>query len=262
MSDNSLLNPVDQSFTKIINDLQTKFASITAAKQPYLEEWYVFPFSFQVGVIQSGAGFRYARILFTNTIPGLPISSFFSIGDKIRVLQNGGSYLYFYVTDIFTSYIEVFGGSNYTLTNSLIIELSKGLINTPTGHPVILKYDPQITTQGGTYIAGPPIGVNYTFSMNGRMVNISANDLSGASITGASYLLTYLPVRAFQLESAFIKLFNNTPTIGLSYVKNALIVGTNPEQRGIYCLNVNEDPLVTGSANHLGIFFYTANSTL
>lgn len=252
------LNPVDKEFSDFLKDLSTRLYKLETARQPYFGDWYDFSEPFEYVTVQNGAGFRYGRIRYIDIPLRSVANNYFSIGDKIRYKQNAGTYQYAYVTNITSEYIEIFGGSSYVLQNEDITELGRGLVATPIGHPIDLPFAPQISAPAGTYNAGAPSGLQYSFSMNGRNVRMVMYDLGGSSISGSSSMLRFvLPVKAARIQTSFLQVLNNSATVGLAYVCNQLLPGTFEELGWIF-KDVSETWLATGTANHMGQIDYLA----
>lgn len=254
----SPLKPLDTEFFDRFKKLERKQGNTGRTRQLYKGDWFVFSERFEYVTVQNGAGFRYGRIRFVNSTLRARANDFFTIGDKIYLIQNAGTRQYYYVTNITSTYIEIFGGSTYVLQNQPIAELGRALTATPIGHPINLTFAPQISAPVGTYNAGAGAGLQYSFSMNGRNVRMIMYDLGGSSISGNdSMLRLVLPVKAARIQTSFLQVLNNSATIGLSYVCNQLLPGTFQELGWIF-RDVSETWLQTGTANHMGAMDYLA----
>ena len=251
------LNILDNRIIKDIRQPQKEVENISRTNQPVLGDWYTFREKLEFVEVQNGAGFRYGRVQFIdNTIDP---AKYLSVGDYIRYRQ-GGEYKYAYVTEFIGNEIEIYGGSQYVLASAEITEFGKGVSRLPSGHPISLKFDPQLEALGATFTQGSASGLDYRFSMQGRDVTIRAYDLGGSSVDDESILYFVLPVKALQIETARMTVLNGTATDGIVFVNNALI-GSPIDPANIYGVifkTVTETGFASGSANHQGRFSYTS----
>lgn len=215
----------------------------------YRGDWYEF---------KEPVSYSSANIIAVNNTT-VNLANTFSVGNPIRFKQ-GGAYQYGYVWRVATNTLTIFTGSDYSLTSAAITDLAKGINSAPSGHPVLLKYDPSLTCIGATYTPGTPTGINYQFSMNGPLVSLFPYDFSGGSVSGSSILKFTLPVPAKRFAFGSMALLNSTRTNAIAYIYDTAMVPTNPELYGTIYKNVNEDPLVAGATNHFGNLFYTVGN--
>jgi len=227
-----------------IRDLETTVSALSNARQPYIGDWFEF-----------NNIFTYSSATAMATT-GLDLTGSFKVGDKLRFKQ-GGAYQYAYVYDVSTTTLNIQTGSDYSLVAGTITDVAKG-INSASGHPIQMKFNPSLTAIGATFTQGAALGLDYRFSMTGDLVTIRQYDLGGSSVNGACVLQYTLPVPAQKLESSFIRLANGTATVALSYVANVSVTPTNPELYGVIFKDVTENALSSGSANHQGTISYFA----
>ena len=250
------MNPVDTEFQDMIARNSRNMREAQRGDQQYRGDWQEIREPMQYLTVQNGAGFRYGRISFVNT--AVDYVKYFAKGQMLRYKQLAGSYLYCYVTDVTSTYIEIFGGSAYVLANEVVTDVAKAIVPVPSGHPIMLVYNPQLDAIGATYTPGDPAGLDYQFSMSGGQVVLSLYDLGGGSVSGACVLSTYLPVRCEKIECGFFRILNVSPRIGLHYVGNSSVGFLVPNERGVMYKDIIESPLDAGSANHMGTLLYTA----
>lgn len=113
----------------------------------------------------------------------------YSVGDKIRLTQS--TVKYFYITGVTTTILTINGGTDYTLTNAAITDISYSKAATPVGFPQWFAYTPTFanTTLGSATVAG-------RFSMSGKTVSFMASFVLGAgSAIGTTPTATF-PVTA------------------------------------------------------------------
>jgi len=242
------MRTIGDNLAKTISAIKDKSESFSISPISYNGGWQ----EIREPVVWTSA----TRITVANVL--VDLSKSFAVGDKIRLKQVSGVYKYFYVTLVAANYLDITGGSDYTLLNEIVDDLAKGVTSSPIGHPVLLKYAPLLTAIGATYTAGSSDGLNYRFLMIGKQVLLSMYDLGGSSVNGACVLQFNLPIPAFQIESGFIRLLNITSTVALAYVSNISVTPTNPQLYGVIFKDVTELALANGSANHQGTIFYTA----
>ena len=164
-----------------VKNLKEKLSNLTLTNQMYMGDW------FRIREIVSYDGVNTIKFNDTN----INSSLFFSPGDKIKYVQNNLT-KYAYVYEVSNNKFKINGGSDFVLANQAIDELYKGISSTPSGHPVFLKYNPNITA--------PAPGASYSnlnanlyerayFSLNGKMCFLKIDVVFG-SLTGANSALT------------------------------------------------------------------------
>lgn len=129
----------------------------------------------------------------TITVPS-DATTKYSVGDKIRLTQS--TVKYFYITAVATTVLTINGGTDYTLTNAAISDISYSKASTPVGFPGIFSYTPAITADGGS----PAIG-NGTwgckFNMQGRNVTVYFKITRGSTTSfGTGNFYISLPITA------------------------------------------------------------------
>lgn len=160
--------------------------------RPLSGDWYDFKQSFEFVALENGVGLRYGQIKFTdNTL--YRHKDYFTIGDMIRYRQGSASYKYAYVTDITDSYIQINGGSEFVLANDVVTHVGRAISPTPIGHPMRLRWLPQLVADSGTYSNG---GVDideseqFFFSMTGPIVNMYMSLTDGNLTNDAVLFMT------------------------------------------------------------------------
>lgn len=248
-----MINPIDQELPKKISEIEKRLYKYEVARNVYQGDWYTLTEPVEFVSVDTGAGFREGVIKFKN--PEVEIRRYLAPGQMIRYKQT--TIKYAYITDIAGSTIKIYGGDDYILANAPVEEFSKAIVSVPTGHPIKLKYNPQLTALGATFTQGALMGLDYRFSMAGPDVLIYAYDLGGSSVNAACVLEHVLPIKAVRIETGLIRLLNGAVTIGLSYVNNGS-VSVDPSTKGVYFREVTETSLASGSANHQGNYSYHA----
>lgn len=185
------------------------------------------------------------------------LTSIFALGNKIRYKQ-GGDYQFAYVTAVTTNTITINTGTDYLLANATITDFYKGIVDVPSGHPVVLSFNPNFDAVGANYTPGTPAGLSYKFSMSGPEVTIYQNDGSGASVDGACVLSFELPVPAREGTISLIAMLNTTETIGLVKIADSLVGPTPPENYGFIFKDIGSGSLISGNVNHFGTTKYIA----
>jgi hypothetical protein len=172
-----------------LREIERQLGNLNNSRQPYFGDWYDFSEQFEYVTVQTGSGFRYGRIAFQDE--SLDPRDFFAIGDKIRFKQSGGTFKYFYVIDLTAAYIEITGGSDYTLVNEEVTDVGRGLVNNPIGHPGLFNYALQITPTAGVYTPSTEVA---NFYMVGKNVILNVS-ITGGNLTLAAFLIALAPVR-------------------------------------------------------------------
>lgn len=120
------------------------------------------------------------------------LNNIFSIGDPIR-LKQGAGFKYFYITNVTTNVITINGGSDYTLTNSAITDIARGLKPNATGFPFTFNFTANFQTPGINQLSGLT-NENYKFWLQGRTVSVNL-EFEGADLAGAnSSIVCDLPI--------------------------------------------------------------------
>lgn len=152
------LNPLLETLSRSIGDLDRRLKSLERARQPYQGDWidlnptditYISPGVFQINNVD---------ILF--------------IGDKIKLIQSGIT-KYFYVDyqDVETSIIfTLIPNGTVTFDSSDITSFAYSRVNTPSGFPAYFDWVPTIGTFGGGSIS--VTSNKYNFVQNGKLINL------------------------------------------------------------------------------------------
>lgn len=192
----------------------------------------------QVGLIDdgwTGAGetWTYASAT-TITVPS-DATGKYAVGDKIKIYQNSGV-KYFYVTGVTSTVLTINGGSDYTLTNTAILNPCYSKMPTPQGFPGFFNFTPTWGTTG----TAPALGngtISGTFRMVNKHIDFDILFQAGSTTTFGTQSFTFtFPVQA----SAYY------------------ISGTGPVNRTFNASGYMED---NGVAGYLAICGLT-NSTL
>lgn len=186
---NDDFNYINNPVVSRIKELERQVGNLNNSRQPYFGDWYDFSEQFEFVTVQNGSGFRYGRIAFQDDT--LDPNNFFAIGDKIRFKQVAGTFVYFYVIDITSTYIEITGGSDYVLANEVVTNVGRGLVNNPIGHPGLFNYDLQISAVVATYTPSIEVANFYMVGKN-VILNIS---ITGGNLSANAFLLVRTPVR-------------------------------------------------------------------
>lgn len=73
-------------------------------------------------------------------------------GDKVRFKQGGG-YKYFVVTNVASTVLTLFGGSDYSVANSAITDIAFSRRENPFGFPELFNWTPSLTNISGYTVA-------------------------------------------------------------------------------------------------------------
>ncbi len=127
----------------------------------------------------------YASASTINTPTGA--TTIYEKGDKIR-LKQGGSYKYFYVTNVASTLLTVTGGIDYTVANAGITDIYYSKAASPVGFPQAFNYTPAITFTAGTAPTSPNAGGRFSIVGGGVCIlNIYISYANaGATVTGCS----------------------------------------------------------------------------
>lgn len=79
----------------------------------------------------------------TITVP-TDATTFYDVGDKVR-LKQGGGYKYFYVSAVGATTLTVYGGSDYTVANAAITDVEVSKDENPLGFPGAFNWAPTYT---------------------------------------------------------------------------------------------------------------------
>lgn len=241
------LNPANNTFAELIKDMFRRVRKLENTTQPAFSDWLSF----------NPSEFTYSSN--NNATVSEEISNQLSIGDTVRIFQ-GGAYKYFYLSAKPTSTSIRFSGGLQTFTNASFTDIGFGRKNNPTGHPVIIEFDPNLDALGATYTPGVAAGLKYYFSMQGRQVTIIAQDLGGASVDNDCILYFDLPVPAENITTFLYTLLNNTSTVGQGYIANDSFGLVPPQNYGVLFKTVADEPLNSGGANHYLVATYVAEA--
>lgn len=125
----------------------------------------------------------------TITVPS-DATTKYSIGDKIKLTQT--TVKYFYVVGVASTTLTITGGTDYTLVNAAISDVSYSKVATPLDFPQWLNYTPtwtNLTTGNGT--------LNYArFVMNGKRVLLRVKFTLGSTSSVGGSVSVSLPVTA------------------------------------------------------------------
>lgn len=167
--------------TDEIKQIKNQIKNLAIQNQGYVGDWYIInePISYV-----TTKTVKFDEILASN---------YFSVGDKVRWKEGSGPYKYGYVESISGTNIVINGGTDYPLASATYTELAKGVSATPSGHPILLRYNPNILGIFGTYSnINPAINEKAYFGMMGRLVQLKI-DVGFGSISGATTPLQITP---------------------------------------------------------------------
>jgi hypothetical protein len=132
------------------------------------------------------------------TISGYTPSSFFQIGDRIKIVQTTAKY--FVVGAVGSDYINVYGGSDYTVANATITEFYLSREVRPAGFPAYFNYTASVTLDNMSNITSYSVSdEEHRFTMLGNRVEIYGRFKVTTVITntlglGLCYVETNKPV--------------------------------------------------------------------
>lgn len=170
-------------------------------------------------------------------VSGIDATTVFTVGDRLRIKQ-GGSYLYYLVTGVTSSTLEISAGTGTALANSTITEIGRSKFTYPVGFPTSVTddwqnsylnptkftyssavlincaYDPrtQFTVgdkirikQGGSYL------YFYVVSLSASQIGITG----GTSYTFANSTITEIGLSKTATPVGFPEKMTYTPTVTL-----------------------------------------------
>ena len=123
-------NPINNTLAATLNSLQSQINALSTARQPYISDWQAITTTTSI----SGA-------VITFTDPTFSTLGRFSVGDKIKLIQDGTT-KYFNAYAVSPSSISVTAGVTYTLTGSTITSLYRSSADSPTGFPASFSFNP------------------------------------------------------------------------------------------------------------------------
>lgn len=118
----------------------------------------------------------------------------YSVGDKIRLTQS--TVKYFYITGVTTTILTINGGTDYTLTNAAISDISYSKACTPVGFPQTFAWTP---TWANWTIGSATVDAK--FSMTGKVVNFRIAVTLSSTTVGTAPTFT-LPVTSVTVSAA------------------------------------------------------------
>lgn len=171
-NDNAMVNPAQLVTTDL-----TAAKAQQSLRQPTSVDWTKITTNFvafnaailQTGNITPQTYIYESRMDFNKVNP----STFLSLGNIIRITQDG-SYKYFYVVDIESDHIWLFGGSDYIFNSNTITDIAYSSKINPSGFPGYFTYSPTISnnfTMSAIYTGSSTLRL----AMNGRVVTIAGS---------------------------------------------------------------------------------------
>lgn len=181
---NDVPNPVDKEFNDLIIDMKKRLYKLETARQPYFGDWY--DFSEPVQYVSANT------LKFTN--PAINPATFLQLGDKVKYTQTTVKYAYVHaIQNVVGGTFKVNSGKDYTLAASNPSTFSRGLVPTPSGHPVLFAFDPLILALSGSYTNLSPANFeNAKFLMIGRLLKLKI-DVTFGSMSGGPGVLRATP---------------------------------------------------------------------
>lgn len=177
------MNPSDLDFAKLIAELDARIKNLERTPQPFLGDWFE--------VLNPIEYVSADTLKFSDD--DLDPRSFFTVGDKVRYKQ-GGDYKYAYIKKISATQWEVFSGTDYTLNNASVTDFAKGVTATPTGHPILFNFNPNILGLSATYTnLNPASFENAKFLMIGKLLKMKL-DVTFGNLSGNSVLRATPPI--------------------------------------------------------------------
>ncbi len=159
-----------------------------------------------------------SRISFISLDP----TNLLRVGDKVR-LKQGGSFKYFFVLWVRSTYIEVIGGSNYSVANSAITDFSYSRADRPVGFPIFMPYT-SVWVRGtgtGTLTTGT---VATGFHMSGKFIKVIGY------ADNCTYNVAEVPtIRAFLPTPMFVVGDVNNDGVENSTDFSIVLSGLNPD---------------------------------
>lgn len=185
-------------------------------------------------------------------VSDLDASTTFQVGDKMRFKQTGAtSYQYCYITGKAAAYVNVRGGTSFSLTNLAFTEIAISRASSPVGFPIPMYYTPTITAESPLTIVTTNLAdyCRTGFTMIGKniILTISISQEVGGS-AGTNIILT-LPVP-----------FDDSPPTGLWV--SQLVIGSLVPPAGTQQTGRAATAYVASTTNVVNIYrFPAANIT-
>jgi hypothetical protein len=117
-------------------------------------------------------------------------ASRFQIGDKLRLTNS--TLKYFYIIGVADTVLTVTGGSDYTLANTTITNVSISRVSGPFGFPQYFNYSSNVIPQAGS--AGSITFAFARFQLNARLATVTFEVSYAQSGSSAAFVDVVLPI--------------------------------------------------------------------
>lgn len=176
------LNPINNEFVLVINDLKNRIGAIEKTRQQYIGDWYEFNISDITYVSDNVIQFATDYL----------VSVFFSVGDKIKITQTTTKYFYIVGFDVPNNRIYLEAGDVYLFDNTAFTSFAKSNVVSPVGFPGFFIQTPLVNDGTVTDIT---LGTEKTqyFTITGSLVYVQGL-LWGTSAGGCNYFPVKMPV--------------------------------------------------------------------
>jgi hypothetical protein len=190
-----------QSLPNTIRDIQQSIDEFSKVPISYRGDWHELA---EPMVFVSSISMRVSN-------SAVDLTKIFAIGDPIRYKQ-GGDYKYGYITKVTTNVITIRSGSDFTIINSPITDVAKGLKLNPIGFPVLFNIPNSAysAAPGSITLSGTPSDTKTQFFMVGPVITVRVITFN-ATISGAdSVVFLNLPAPSAEITNAFRVNYNDS----------------------------------------------------
>lgn len=189
---------LNQDFlTNKLADLELRLGAMESARQPYRGAWF--------GVNTSYLSYSTANKI---NITDAATIALMRVGDRVKLTQT--TVKYFYVMQVATNYITVYGGNTYTVSNAVIESFSFSRDSVIIGFPDSFTFTP--VASGGTMTVSA-VSKYGAMSMFGTEITVALY-MWGLTLGGVATanVLAELPWGSL-LRTTSLTVFSNVPAV-------------------------------------------------
>lgn len=185
--------------TNKLADLEIRLGALESARQPYRGAWYTVNPTYL-----SYSTANKINITDTSTL------NLMRVGDRVKLTQTTEKY--FYIMRVGTNYINVYGGTTYTVSNAAIESFSFSRDSVILGFPDSFVFTTSLTASGGTMTVSA-VSKYGAMSMSGTEITVALY-LWGLTLGGVatSAILAELPWGSL-LRTTSLTIFSNVPAV-------------------------------------------------
>jgi hypothetical protein len=232
-----LLVQFGQSLPKVVSDLLARVKRLEIAPIPYLGDWR-----------ELAEPLEYVSSTEIQTVnENADLTRIFAIGDPIRYKQGAG-YKYGYITYVAATRLRIRAGSDYTVSNSAITDVARGLKLNATGFPVLFNMaNSNYTASVGSFT--PSVVADNTktqFFLQGPLVTVRVVTFF-ATVSNVCQVYLALPTEASETTSPFRP--NYSDSRGVDWGVAKLTPGTPDYLEIVPSLTTPSYPTGAGNTN-------------